>query len=141
MLNRLHALPLSQEHKEQELHTIFHIAKQNGYPTFIIDRLNTQIKNRKTHSTNMQTQNNKIWVTFGFYSPNIRKVTNIFRNTNLKIAYRATNTIQSILKTHIQNYDEHTKSGIYSLKCNTCNKHYVGQTGRSLSARFSEHNK
>jgi hypothetical protein len=32
MLNRLYALPLSQEHKDQELHTIFHIAKENGYP-------------------------------------------------------------------------------------------------------------
>jgi hypothetical protein len=30
-------------------------------------------------------------------------------------------------------------SGIYNLKCNTCNKYYVGQTGRNLKTRYSEH--
>jgi allophanate hydrolase subunit 1 len=30
MLNRLHNLPLSKEHKQQEMNTIFHIAQHNG---------------------------------------------------------------------------------------------------------------
>jgi hypothetical protein len=58
------------------------------------------------------------------------KGTNIFKNTNLKISYRVNNTIQNILKTRIPNNDKYKKSGIYSLKCNTCNKYYIGQTGQ-----------
>jgi len=30
-------------------------------------------------------------------------------------------------------------SGIYKLKCNTCNKVYVGQSGRTMGIRFKEH--
>jgi hypothetical protein len=68
-----------------------------------------------------------------------RKVTNIFKSTNLKIAFRATNTTQSILKTHSETTDIYKSSGIYSLQCKTCKRHYVGQTGRNLAARFSDH--
>jgi len=39
-----------------------------------------------------QTQNKK-WVIFTYHSPLIRKVTNLFKNTNIKIAFRANNTV------------------------------------------------
>jgi hypothetical protein len=31
------------------------------------------------------------------------------------------------------------KNGVYQLKCPTCKKKYVGQTGRSFRTRFKEH--
>jgi hypothetical protein len=52
------------------------------------------------------------------------------------VAFRATNTIQQQLtkkQTHID------PSGIYKLKCNTCNKAYVGQSGRAINVRYEEH--
>ena len=33
----------------------------------------------------------------------------------------------------------YTKTVEYSLSCNTCNLQYIGQTGRNLKTRFSEH--
>src|SRR5436190_17639885 len=30
-------------------------------------------------------------------------------------------------------------TGVYKLKCSTCNDFYIGQTGRSFKKRFSEH--
>jgi hypothetical protein len=74
-----------------------------------------------------------------YSSPLIMKVTNIFKNTNLKITFRVSNTTQNILKTHTQNNDEYKNCGIYNLKCNTCNKYYVGQTGSNLKTRYIEH--
>ena len=68
------------------------------------------------------------------------QVTNIYRNTNVKIAYKCCNTIANLTK---QPTDLHTpphnKWGIYQLTCNTCNLSYVGQTSRSLNIRFQEH--
>ena len=32
-----------------------------------------------------------------------------------------------------------TKSGIYKLNCNDCNKFYIGQTGRKFIERYKEH--
>jgi hypothetical protein len=99
MLNRLHQLPLSQKQKHQEKNTIIQIAKHNGYPISIIERLNKQIINKNNKTSNTQTQhNNQKWVTFEYHNPIIRKVTNIFRNTRLNITYRVSNTTQNLLK-------------------------------------------
>ena len=119
---------------------IIQIAQQNGYPTTLINRLNNQIKNKinrpKDYTLTQNTISNKKWTIFEYSNPLIRKVTNIFKNTNLKITFRVSNTTQNILKTHAQNNDKNKNSGIYS---NTCNSYYVGQTGRNLKARYIEH--
>jgi hypothetical protein len=101
MLNRLHSLPLSQDQKNQEMNTITQIAKQNGYRITLIIRLNNQIRNKINRSKNntlKQNTNNKKWITFDYNSPLIRKVTNIFKNTNLKITFCVSHTIRTYLK-------------------------------------------
>jgi hypothetical protein len=47
MLNRLHNLPLSKIQKQQELNNILYIARQNGYPFTLINKLNKNILNHK----------------------------------------------------------------------------------------------
>ena len=63
-------------------------------------------------------------------------MTNIFRNTEVRIAFKPTNTIYQQLteKTH-----NNSSSGIYEIKCNTCNMKYVGQSGRHITTRYKEH--
>jgi len=85
--------------------------------------------------TNMNK--NKKWVTFTFISPHIRKITNLFRNTNIKIAFRCHNTIGSLIKPpKDHNIPPHNKWGIYQL---TCNLSYVGQTSWNLKICIQEH--
>jgi len=79
---------------------------------------------------------NKNWVTFTYFSPIIRCITNLFKHSNLNIAIWATNTIQQQLSEKPPNKNP---SGIYKLKCNTCNNVYVGQLGRSINVRHTEH--
>jgi hypothetical protein len=65
LLNRVHQLPITQEYKEQEMNTIYQIAKKNGYTTTTttIDNLNTQIinknqtKHKAIHKHNKLTKN------------------------------------------------------------------------------------
>ena len=66
----------------------------------------------------------------------IRHTTNLFKHTDLNIAFRATNTLKQQLSEKQNNTNP---SGIYKLKCNTCNKAYVGQSGRSIGIRHKEH--
>jgi hypothetical protein len=64
------------------------------------------------------------------------KVTNLFKHTNLKIAFRSSNTIHQQLSPKLNN----AKSiGIYQLKCNTCKNIYIGQVGKSITTRHKEH--
>jgi hypothetical protein len=71
-----------------------------------------------------------------YHSPLIRKVTTLFKQTNLNIALRATNTTHQQLTEKLANENP---SGIYKLKCNTCNNTYIGQSGRSITIRHKEH--
>jgi hypothetical protein len=135
--------PLSQENKRQEMNTILQIAKKNEYPLVIIDQLNTKIKNKKyntIHDT-IQTKRYNKWITFEYHSPLIRKVTHIFRNTNLCITFLVNNTILNHLRNQKRNIDRYENSGVYSIRCNTCERKYVRQTGCNLKARFLEHHR
>jgi len=77
---------------------------------------------------------------FTYYSPKIRKITNLFKHTDTDIAFSNTNTLHQLTKPKIINETtEHDKSGVYKLTCNTCHKSYIGQTSRSLKLRFQEH--
>jgi len=60
----------------------------------------------------------------------------LFNNTEVRIAFKATNTIYQQLTEKTQNKNP---SGIYEVKCNTCNKKYVGQSGRPITIRHKEH--
>jgi hypothetical protein len=87
-----------------------------------------------------QTKNNMKWATFTFFPPHIRRITNLFKHTKLKIAFRCHNTIAHLTKPDTGcKTPPHNKGGIYQLSCKTCNLSYVGQTSRSLKVRYQEH--
>jgi hypothetical protein len=131
-------LPISEKSKQKEWKIILTIAKDNGYPSHIIHNLKTKLTGRK--QKRKQQQNTEIlhkqWVSFTYYSLLIRRITNLFKQTGLKIAFRAASTIQQQL-THKQVCKN--PSGIYKLQCNTRNAVYIGQTGRAMNIRHKEH--
>jgi len=135
-INRLTTLPITESSKQKEWETILAIARDSGYPVSMIHNLKTKLINReKTQKQETMTPQNK-WITFMYFSPLVRRVTNLFKQTRLKIAFRATNMIQQQLTAKQTHSDP---SGVYKLKCNTCNKVYVGQSGRIIGIRFKEH--
>jgi hypothetical protein len=75
------------------------MAISNGYRVRLIDKLQHKTTTDGEHTTQINQQTQK-WVTFGYQNPLIRKVTNILKNTNLRIAYQATNTLWKILNTN-----------------------------------------
>jgi hypothetical protein len=64
-------------------------------------------------------------------------VTNLFKSTELNIAFRAFNTIYNQLCCRLP-INKINSSGIYKLQCKICNKSYVGQTGSSIEIRHRE---
>jgi organic radical activating enzyme len=133
----MHQLPLNQQQKHEEWTNITHIAKSNGYPISIINKLNTQILNKTR--TPPTEQHNKKWITFTYHNPTIRKITNLFRKSNLKIAFTTHNSISNKLNTQPHHIDQYTKNGIYKLTCKTCQKSYIGQSGRKIAIRYKKH--
>ena len=122
---------MQQKEKNKEWKAILKIANKNGYPSGTIARLKQQAIKRLEEKDQNRTNNNTskvIWATFTYHGGHIRGITNIFRNTRIRIAYRATNTTLGMLRNTKRNRDN--ASGIYKLTCNTCQGVYIGQTGK-----------
>jgi hypothetical protein len=97
--------------------------------------INRTYRPEKTHNV---APGDRKWVTFTYFSPQIRQIANIFRNTKLQIAYRP-NTLSKYLMTTKPIGTDLKKSGVYEITCHTCKQKYVGQTSRDLHIRFIEH--
>jgi hypothetical protein len=83
------------------------------------------------------------WETIGklptYHHPLVCKITALFRNTNIKIAFGTDNTIYDILKIRSHNTSTCSQSGVYQLKFHTCDLSCIGQIGRGLDSRFKDH--
>jgi hypothetical protein len=55
--------------------------------------------------------------------------------------FKGTSMLFTKQNTCTQTNDAYRNNGTYKLTCKTCDKLYIGQTGRSLRARFSKHNR
>jgi hypothetical protein len=110
----MYSLPLKNENKHKEKKTPLLIAKTNGIPYSIISKLNTQITQEisLTPSYNSTLSNPEKWVTFTYYNPMIRKITNFFKSTNIQITFRTNNTIHDIRKTLTNNTNTYMHSDI-----------------------------
>jgi cytochrome c556 len=117
---------------------VLDIGNSNNFPEPLVTKLRTTLQNpSKTYDDNNEQ---KTWATFTHHSPKIRKVTNLFKQTNTKIAFRSSNTVAQMTRTINCNLThDFEKSGIYQLSCRTCHKTYVGQASRNLKTRFREH--
>jgi hypothetical protein len=58
----------------------------------------------------------------------------------VEIAFTTNNTIEKLLTTKQDTTtNKYDRSGVYQLKCPTCDMKYTGQTGRPFKTRFKEH--
>jgi hypothetical protein len=66
-------------------------------------------------------------------------ITNLFKNTSIKIAFHTNNTIYNQLTQKHHKTDKYAQSRVYKLTRLDCKKAYVGQAGRSFLVRYNEH--
>jgi hypothetical protein len=134
LYNRLNTYDLLTEDYEQGEQIIHNIPKNNSFQ--IRSQKPSSLKPRKQKEPS-QIEKQK-WATFTYIGRETTFFTNIFRRTNIKIAFCTNNTIGNRLMHKQQTTDKHTLSGIYRLTCPVCNKAYVGQTARKFTVRFNE---
>jgi hypothetical protein len=122
LLRRLHKYPTTDEAKDIEMNTIRNMLRNDVYDIKVISKLPSPIK----QYTQVDSQNHKTkWATFTYSGKEVRKVANLFRDTNIKMAFRTRNQIDDILRPRPQR-DKYNRSGIFRMKCMDC-----PQTGRS----------
>jgi hypothetical protein len=133
LYNRLNSYQLQDSEYQHEESVIQNILHNNSFP------LPTRKPKTQTTPPNHDAPSKQKWATFTYSGPETSYITKLFKHTNLKIAYRTTNNIQSYLYQNTHTKDIFTLSGVYELTCPDCGKAYVGQTGRDFRTRFDEH--
>ena len=136
-INRLISLPISQESTDMEWTTLLTMTKNNAFPEDIMRKLRTKLLTKKHKQIPTTEELNQKCVTFTYYGPATRRITNLIKGTNIKIAFRTAHTIHKQLSK--EPYNTQSPSGVYELKCNTCKRVYVGQSGSAIDIRYKEH--
>jgi hypothetical protein len=95
-IHRLHTLPLNTNNKNKELSTITNIGLNNGYKKEDILQLYNKFKLRENNSDDTAKRQQK-WVSLTYTGHYIRKITKLFKDTNIKIAYKSTTTLDKLL--------------------------------------------
>ena len=104
----------------------------------------TDFVRRNTHSnTDSNTQTNIGSVTTATI-PYIRgtseTIARILQPYNIRVAHKPITTLRRLL-TNVKDKDkpEDRQGAVYKIKCCDCQASYIGETGRNLSTRLTEH--
>jgi hypothetical protein len=128
--------PKPHQDKQKKLQTIKNILINNKYHTHI---LNSHHKTPYTIDTQQNKSDQYKLAIFTYIGNETRNISKLFKRTSLKISFKTTNTIKHQLKPKTTTNNKYVNSGIYQLKCHTCQLKYIGQTGRPFKIRFIEH--
>lgn len=67
------------------------------------------------------------------------KLKSVFAQHDLEIVFTSANKLRHLLRPTKDTTDRDSKPGIYEVSCPDCEDKYVGQTSRTITARFKEH--
>ena len=144
MIHRLIHTPMSVQNYTKELNIIKQIALNNGYHPSIIEN----ILSKKLHQKALAMvyppppKDDSSYFRMIFSGEKTLEVAKIVTTaTERKPAFYSSPTVGLLLTNNRTKIDVLQKSGVYKLKCGTCNDFYIGQTGRSFKIRFTEHNR
>jgi S-ribosylhomocysteine lyase LuxS involved in autoinducer biosynthesis len=128
LCNRLNSYDLHWEEYQHEVDVIHSILYNNSFP--VKPQKPSHLTRKQQQQQPSPTPKNK-WATFTYIVKQTTYITNIFRQTDLRIAYCTNNILHNHLIHRIQHPDKFS-SGVYKLTCPDCKKAYVGQTGEIL---------
>ena len=140
LYNRLRQYQLDEEEYKRESNIIYDILLNNSFP----------VHSHKPHTPylhpphqppkhNNKNKNKNKWTTFTYTGRETTYITNLFRHSDLQIAFRTNNTIRNLLTHNKHHLDKFSRSGVYQLTCPDCGMTYTGQTGRDFTSRYNEH--
>ena len=120
----------------QELAHLTTVFQRNGYPRPLIRRA---LRISPT-PTNRERPEPKATVSIPFVKGVSERIKRICAKSGIRVYFRANRTLGSLLSNIRPKRDPHdTKGVIYQIPCLDCDRSYIGETGRTLKTRLTEH--
>lgn len=140
--HRLFNFPLSTANYNNELHTIFHLAKINNFPYTIINNLYLKLsfKHHIRSLTSLTSCPSKQQKYFNIpYIPQFEKIYNSLKNSSdFQLAFNHLPNLNNFFSRKKDLVETNNRNGIYRLTC-SCGMCYIGQTKRAFCVRLKEH--
>jgi hypothetical protein len=110
-MNRMGTYPMRKEAKGNELNTIQDILHNNKYNKTLSTRHSNEHKpNKNTDRQHQKTE----WIIFTYSGKETKKVTKLFKETQIGTALRTRNTIQNVVKP-LPLTDKYGRNGVYEM--------------------------
>jgi len=79
-------------------------------------------------------------VTIPYIKGTSETISRILQPYNIRVAHKPTTTLRHLL-TNVKDRDEpnNRQGAVYKIKCSDCLASYIGETGRNLNTRLTEH--
>jgi hypothetical protein len=138
---RLFSIPLSRDNFEKELRTILQIGQKNGYPIELLRKF----YNNKRKKLNLflcypiPQPRDETYFSIPYMGPISLRISNILKKNSINVSFSCNSNLAKLLVRNKDPVEVSSRSGVYSLSCDTCGANYVGQTGRPFFVRVKEH--
>jgi len=143
MVHRLVSLPLLPQAIAKETDTIKYIAEVNGLNIDVDKLIRKKRIARSLDSTTTLKRDirKRRWIRLPYLGRLSKKLSQVLRTFDLQPAFYSVNRLCDTFPSPKDPIPILEKSGVYRLECSDCRTFYVGQTGRKLRDRISEHEK
>ena len=137
LLQRAETLITEEEDKNTKVDHIKKVLKANGYKTWMF---NTTQRKRRKENTTTEISRRKHAIGLPYISKLSEQVARIFKSYNTSVYHKPINTLRSLLVHPKYRTAKAAKCGVvYDIQCPECNRHYIGETARTLGTRIKEH--
>ena len=138
LLRRADTLVSTPEEKKAEKEHVKRALAANGYKKWV---LSLPKKNREKNTEPSTTQGSRKYpVALPYIKGLSEQLQRVFKSHGVNVYHKPFNTLRSQLVKPKDKPDKLKKCGvIYSVKCDVCNKEYIGETARTLGVRYKEH--
>ena len=140
MTQRMLRIPLSESDRDAERSVIMQLGRMNGYHQRTINKIIRQeeLKTHPLYSTDKDKEP-KIWRCLSYYQNEVAQVEKILNKQKVSCAFKTSSNLIKVLKQKPTLKDRLKMSGVYRVKCDECEKFYIGETRRSIATRIKEH--
>ncbi|XP_064635226.1 uncharacterized protein LOC135492606 [Lineus longissimus] len=143
LAHRAEAIVSDPKDKGAELQHVKTALSFNGYPSWILKdpKHQVQAEQQPTPPTRTpSTAKNRYPVVLPYIKGFSEELRRILKGYNIQAYFKPTNTLRQLLVRPKDKLDKHQVTGpVYHIPCGDCPASYVGETERSLKARFLEH--
>ena len=125
-----------KESLETEKAHLLDVFEKNGYKRHLGQK--AFLKARKEPSTRKVPKDHVLGVNLPYIQGTTDRIARILRRYDVSATFRPLNTIRGSLRSVKDPVDPKSMKGVYIIPC-SCGTPYIGETGRSINQRISEH--